>query len=239
MIVLNNVGMSYESGNTEIPVLRNINLVLPQGRRIAVLGGAGSGKSTLIRLLAGIDDPTQGTIERYASVSFPVGYPGGMKRNLTLRQNLLFACRIYGADPEEVIEFVRGAIGFGEYFDEPMRDLPAPLRPLFAVVRSYAIPFDTYLIDGLLAAGTPENRQKCLAMFEARARERGIIMTVRDVRIARRYCDMGAVIHNQQITLYDHMDDAIYAYETLGVQPSASENVEEVANISTGLEEEE
>ena len=58
-IVFENVGFSYEEGK---PVLKNINLTVPQGSTLGIIGGTGSGKSTLTYLLDGLYSPDEGEI---------------------------------------------------------------------------------------------------------------------------------------------------------------------------------
>ena len=52
----------YRQGNLEVPVLDEINLQVHKGEQLAVVGSSGTGKSTLLHLLAGLDDPTGGAV---------------------------------------------------------------------------------------------------------------------------------------------------------------------------------
>src|SRR5262245_12011559 len=54
---------SYGLGETEVPVLRGLDLDVPPGEMCAVMGPSGAGKSTLLNLIAGLDEPNAGTIE--------------------------------------------------------------------------------------------------------------------------------------------------------------------------------
>lgn len=62
VVIVDSVFKSYYRDSLEIPVLRNINLSLPEGEFIALMGPSGSGKTTLLNLLAGIDRVSQGRI---------------------------------------------------------------------------------------------------------------------------------------------------------------------------------
>ena len=62
MIVAQGLGKTYQSGGRPLPVLRDVDLVIPAEAFVAVLGPSGSGKTTLLGLLAGLDEPTTGRV---------------------------------------------------------------------------------------------------------------------------------------------------------------------------------
>jgi putative ABC transport system ATP-binding protein len=62
IIVLDQVEKVYRRDALEIPVLKGINLKVPQGEYLALMGPSGSGKTTLLNLIAGIDQPTSGRV---------------------------------------------------------------------------------------------------------------------------------------------------------------------------------
>lgn len=63
VIRCNTVSRSYRQGNSEIEVIRRLDLALEKGRRYAVVGASGSGKSTLLSILGGLDQPSSGFVE--------------------------------------------------------------------------------------------------------------------------------------------------------------------------------
>lgn len=73
MIELNNIRKSFQQGQNEIQVLRDVNLKVEAGETIAILGPSGSGKSTLLNLVSGIDIPSEGEIlfagEKFSSLN--------------------------------------------------------------------------------------------------------------------------------------------------------------------------
>src|SRR3954468_16502350 len=57
------IGKTVKSGDSDLVILRDIDLEITRGEAVAVVGASGSGKSTLLALLAGLDSPTSGTVE--------------------------------------------------------------------------------------------------------------------------------------------------------------------------------
>ncbi|MBV8114658.1 MAG: ABC transporter ATP-binding protein, partial [Silvibacterium sp.] len=62
MIEVRNLKKSIRNGNRTVDILRGIDLLIPQGQFVAIMGASGSGKSTLLGLLAGLDSPSEGEV---------------------------------------------------------------------------------------------------------------------------------------------------------------------------------
>lgn len=62
MIILKNVSKTYGKGEEKVEALKNVNLVIEDGKFTAIIGKSGSGKTTLMNLIGGLDNPTQGQI---------------------------------------------------------------------------------------------------------------------------------------------------------------------------------
>ena len=229
MIRLN--GVSYVAKNGSV-ILDNVSLDMPSNRRVAILGGKGSGKSVLIQSLCGVIKPTHGYVERFARLSFPGGYLRGFRPAHTGRHNVAFAAKIYNADPEEVFEFVRHVSGIGDKIDQHMRLMTPQDRARLSYVLTYALPFDTYLFDNSIGAIDPEFRARCEAMFEARTRTAGAIVATNQVRIARQHCDCAYVIRNQGLAFYENVPDAIAVFEADQAAAASVANEEEAAFLA-------
>jgi len=120
MIDFINVTKTFRLRNGEVKhVLRNANVSLPQGEVVGLLGRNGAGKSTTLRIIAGTQDQSDGQIIRKGSISWPIGFAGSFHPELTGAQNTRFIARVYGADTDDLLEFVRDFAEIGKYFDMP------------------------------------------------------------------------------------------------------------------------
>ncbi len=213
MISLRSVTRTFQVGAESTPVFDEVTVDLPTDRHCAILGAEQTGKSVLVRILSGVEEASRGEIVRYANLSFPVGFVRAFRAQLTARQNLEHAARLYGADPYEVAGFVEGVTGFGPLMNEPIRRLQLRDRVTLAYAMSYAIPFDCYLIDENIALGGPDFREVCHAMFAHRAKQAGFLLATRHVRKALDYCDTAAVILDGKIVLFEDMMEAVEVYQ--------------------------
>src|SRR5438552_5605 len=63
VLVARGIGKTVKSGDSDLVILRDIELEITPGEAVAIVGASGSGKSTLLAILAGLDTPTKGTVE--------------------------------------------------------------------------------------------------------------------------------------------------------------------------------
>ena len=117
MIRLENVRKSYRTNSGYNHVLANVTAHFPRGRKVGILGVNGSGKSTLLRMIGGSEHVDGGRITRNGTVSWPIGFGGGMNPNLTGRENARFVARIHDFPASEVESFVHDYSELDEYFE--------------------------------------------------------------------------------------------------------------------------
>ena len=206
MITIEELSFGYEKDG-DTPVFDGLTCTLPTNRRFAIVGAPESGKSSLIRLLAGLLSPDTGTITRGARLSYPIGFGGGFRPTLTVRQNIRFICDLYEADVGEVTDFIARVGDIEHCLDEPFVGLTSRERIHLSFALSYAIPFDTYLVDGIIGAGDNAFRERCSAMLDGRAEQGGIILATRHIRTAERHANCGCLLVEGQLEFFDDMGD--------------------------------
>lgn len=211
MIVLDRVSYVANVAGAKRTVLAPVSLGIPSDRRIALLGFQETDKRIVINLLAGVVQPTTGRILRKARVSFPTGHTGAFSAAFSVRSNVEYVARLYGANVGEVVGFVERAMSLGAAFDEPYARLPNPVKKIFAYVVACSIPFDVYLLNALAGGGAGELKRVADALFEERLRTSGIIVATRDAEVASRYCEMALVVHGDRIALFDDVPRALSA----------------------------
>jgi capsular polysaccharide transport system ATP-binding protein len=220
MIALDSVSKAYRTGDgTRRVVLDAVSAAFADGHNFGVLGANGTGKSTLIRLLAGSEMPDRGRVRRDCRVSFPLGYGGTFHGALSGRENVAFIARIYGADINETIAYVADFAELGGYFDMPINTYSAGMRARLAFGACLAIDFDTYLIDEVTEVGDERFQRKCTFAFRERMRRSDIIIVTHNSRTIRQYCDRGAILAGGELRLYDDIADALDAYRRSNAVP--------------------
>lgn len=215
MITLKNVSKSYPLKNNQVRVImRDVSLDLPP-TNLAILGQNGMGKSTLLRMISGIEDPDSGRIHRHRSVSWPIGFRGSFHRELSGLENVRFVARIYGQNTEYVIEYVREFAEIGPFFYEPVKTYSSGMGARLAFGLSMAVNFQVYLIDELMAVGDARFQKKCRESFHSKLSDSKIIMVSHSMPLLQEYCDSAVVLEDGKVTYCEDLDIAIEMYQEL------------------------
>lgn len=214
MIEFRNVVKYYPTrGGGRKVLLDGLNLTLPAGAKVALLGRNGAGKSSLIGMIAGSVKLNGGEIRRVGTVSWPLGFAGSFAVDLTGAQNASFVARIYGVETDALVEYVADFAELGEFMRMPVRSYSAGMRARLAFGLSMGLSFDWYLVDEITAVGDASFRKKSLAVFGDRLRNSGLIMVSHAYVTLREYCTSGLVIENGQARYFENLDEAISVHE--------------------------
>jgi capsular polysaccharide transport system ATP-binding protein len=204
-----------ETGGGWRRVLNDVSLTVMPGEKVALLGRNGAGKSTLIRLLGGVELPSAGTIERTMTVSWPVGLEGGVGGTMTGNDNIRFMARIYNKKFEDIRDYVDDFAQLGKFLSEPVRTYSTGMRARLNFALSFAIDFDCYLIDEIIAAGDQRfQRRSQEEVFEKRA-DRSLILASHIPEIVKQYCSRALIIHHGRAKMFDDLDLAAEIYNDL------------------------
>lgn len=213
MIEFREVSKWYPNRGGRKTVLKKINANFPRGKNIAIMGKNGAGKSTMLRLFSGAELPDRGEVIRNATVSWPLGFSGGLHGSLSGRENVAFIARVYGREFGEVLEYVQDFASLGKAINQPVKTYSSGMRARLAFGMSMAIRFDYYLIDEVIAVGDPAFREKSRQTLLERLGDATVIMVSHSVGIMREFCDHGAVISNGGYIEFADIGDAISEYQ--------------------------
>lgn len=216
MIEVCDVHKRYQTDHGSGPwVLRGINLQIPPRTSVGLIGRNGAGKSTLLRLIGGVDQPTRGVVRRHSRVSWPMGFGGGLQGTLTGRQNAKFICRIYGqeADMAERLQRIQAFAEIGAYFEEPVKTYSSGMKSRLQFALSLAFNFDVYISDEVTSTGDSAFQAKAAQAFKDLVGRSSLIMTSHSASTLKKFCTAGIWLHEGQAHWYDHIDEAVKAYE--------------------------
>jgi len=218
VIRFENLSKSFRMGDRRKVIVDHLNLTLPTGKALALMGRNGAGKTTLLQMVAGTIRPDSGRIVSDGTISWPVGLGSSLHRDLTGAQNIRFIARVYGVDTESLVEFVEDFAELGQHFHMPVRSYSSGMRSRLAFGASMGIRFDTYLVDEVTAVGDASFRVKSRAVFRERMKQSGAIFVSHDLGQLREYCDAGLVLERGRLQYFDDLDEALEVHKALMAQ---------------------
>lgn len=219
MVRFENLSKSFWIKGRQKVVIDGLNLTLPTGRSLGLLGRNGAGKSTLLDIIAGVQAADRGRVVTDGTMSWPVGFGGSFHLQMTGRQNVRFVARIYGVDTEGLLDFVLDFSELGRMIDSPVKTYSQGMRARLGFGLSMGIQFDTYLVDEVTAVGDASFNAKSQAVFLDRVRGASAIMVSHQMGKLRNFCDAGLVLNNGKLEYFDDLDDAIKRHEDLMKRP--------------------
>lgn len=216
MIEIQHLTKSYRIKTGRHFVFKDVSVTFPERRNIGILGPNGSGKSTFLRILGGIDYPDSGQVRTLKSISWPLGIQGGFVGHLSGRDNCKFVCTIYGVSSllmREKLAFIHNLSGIGDYFFEQVRTYSSGMRARLGFALSMAFDFEYFLIDEVTAVGDRIFRKITSKALAEKREKSNIIMVSHQMKTLKEFCDVGVLIRNGEIKIFETMDEAIKTYE--------------------------
>jgi lipopolysaccharide transport system ATP-binding protein len=141
---------------TVVQALRNISLEVNAGDRIGLIGHNGAGKTSLLRMMAGIYEPTSGRVKVDGRVSSFINLGLGMDMEATGAENILLCGLMFGVEFDEIRRLtpsIGDFSGLGDFLDMPVRTYSSGMlmRLIFSIVTS--VPAEVLLMDEWLSVG--------------------------------------------------------------------------------------
>ncbi len=215
MIRFENLTKSFWVNGKRKIVINNLNLTLPTGRSLALLGRNGAGKSTLLEIIAGIQRPDHGRVVTDGSLSWPVGLGSSFHKDLSGVENVRFIARVYGVDTDDLVAFVQEFAELGPAFYMPMRTYSSGMKSRLTFGASMGIKFDTYLVDEVTAVGDRSFKSKSREVFADRMKTSSAIMVSHSMTQVRAFCDAGVVLEKGRATYFDDLEEAISLHQAM------------------------
>ena len=217
MIEFVNVSKSFWTGKQRKVILDRASFKVELGNSLGILARNGSGKTTIINMMAGLEKPDEGKILRTSRISFPLGFMGGVIAKHSATENSRYIARLYGLDPDYVESFCRWLCGIEEYFDRPVGIYSSGMRSRFNFALMLALEFDIYLIDeGMPSTTDVEFNRKAGMILRERLSNSTVIVVSHQVKTLERFCRSAAVLRNGQLYMFETLEEAkrLYDYET-------------------------
>jgi ABC-type polysaccharide/polyol phosphate transport system ATPase subunit len=197
--------------------LQNVSFQLNSGESIAVLGANGAGKSTLLSLLAGIIQPSAGSIKTDGKIGLMLELGSGFCHDLSGRENIYLNGLLLGAKKSYLDQEIDSIIDFSgvrDFIDEPLRNYSTGMQSRLGFAIAVHIKPDILLIDEVLAVGDSEFRRKCYDRLQGlKKTDVGIILVTHSLYDALQFCDKAIYLDKGTIRFQGKCSEVIDAIQ--------------------------
>ena len=214
MLEFSNVSKSFWTGKQRKVILDQVSFRVELGNSLGILAPNGTGKTTLINMMAGLEKPDEGEIRRGCRISFPLGFMGGVVNRHTGTENARYIARLYVLDPDYVEAFCRWLCGIEEYFDMPVGTYSQGMRSRFCFSLMLALDFDIYLIDeGMPSTTDVEFNRRAGSILRERLKDTTVVIVSHQAATLEKFCRSAAVLRDGQFHIFETLEEAKRLYD--------------------------
>jgi ABC-type polysaccharide/polyol phosphate transport system ATPase subunit len=175
------------------PALNDVSFSVPKGATYGVMGRNGSGKSTALKLVAGITKPTSGTVRVEGRISALIELGAGFHPEISGRENVFINGIMLGLTKREIQERFDEIVDFAElseFIDAPVKTYSSGMYMRLGFAVAINVNPDVLLVDEVLAVGDEGFTHKCLDKFaEFKRSNRTILLVTHSLNLIERFCD--------------------------------------------------
>jgi len=200
-------------------VVRDVDLEIAPGESVGIVGENGSGKSTVLKLLAGILPPHEGVVELGGSVASMLELGAGFHPDFTGRENVYMNGSIHGLSERDIDRRLEAIVTFAElqdFIDMPVRTYSSGMQMRLAFAIAAHVDPDILLLDEVLAVGDESFQRKCFGRIAEFRRGGGTLVFVsHDAAAVERVCDRAVLLADGRIAADGPPAQVLAAYHRL------------------------
>ncbi|GAB2492663.1 ABC transporter ATP-binding protein [Nocardiopsis aegyptia] len=198
--------------------LRDVSFEVGRGDCVGIVGKNGTGKSTLLKLIAGVLMPDEGDVQVRGKVAPLLELRAGFNDNLTGRENVYLVGSLHGMSEELIDERFEDIIDFAEikpkFVDTPVRHYSSGMKVRLGFALISQLEHPIMLVDEVLAVGDKAFKRKCYeAIDRMLANHRTMVLVSHSEKDLRRFCNRGLYIKGGGLALDTDIESALAAYD--------------------------
>lgn len=198
--------------------LRGVSFQVPKGEILGMVGKNGSGKSTMLRAIAGIFSPDSGKIDLHGNTVSLLSIGVGFQKGLTGRENILLSGMLLGFSQEQVREKMDEIIAFaglGRFIDMPVKTYSSGMHSKLAFSITAVLESDIMLIDEVLSVGDVRFKRKSSRKMRQLIsdKERTVMIVSHNSETLRKLCTSLMWLHDGEIRMIGKPEEVLEAYD--------------------------
>src|SRR3954464_8905213 len=204
--------------NETFPALEDVSVTVPKGSTYGVIGRNGSGKSTALKLVAGITKPTSGRVTVAGRISALIELGAGFHPEISGRENVFINGIMLGLTRREIQDRFDEIVEFAElenFINAPVKTYSSGMYMRLGFAVAIHVDPDVLLVDEVLAVGDEGFTHKCLDKFaDFRRRGKTILLVTHSLGLVERFCDEAVWIDSGRVSGHGDPRRVVDAYLT-------------------------
>ena len=211
--------MQFKKSKVQVyEAVRGVTFQVPRGEILGVVGKNGSGKSTMLRAIAGIFSPDSGQIDLHGNSVSLLSIGVGFQRKLSGRENILLSGMLLGFSEEQVREKMDEIIefaGLGKFIDMPVKTYSSGMHSKLAFSITAVLESDIMLIDEVLSVGDARFKRKSYRKMKQLIsnEERTVVIVSHSLETLRKLCTSMLWLHTGKVKMIGEPGKVLDAYE--------------------------
>lgn len=203
-------------------VLKNISFEIKKGEFFGIVGKNGGGKSTMLKILAGIYSPNSGAVIVNGKLTAFIELGVGFNPNLTGRENVYLSGALLGFSEKEVATMYDDIVSFAElerFMDQKLKNYSSGMQVRLAFSIAIQAKSDVLILDEVLAVGDEAFQRKCLDVFERyKAEKQTVILVTHDMETVRKFCSRALILDQGKILQIGEPSKVASTYSKLNLE---------------------
>lgn len=205
------------------PAVKQVSFSLEKGMIMGIVGKNGSGKSTMLKTIAGIFSPDEGSVDLHGNTVSLLSIGVGFQVNLSGRDNIILSGMMLGFSKKEVLDKMDEIIAFSEledFIDAPVRTYSSGMYSKLAFSITAILKTDIMLIDEVLSVGDARFKKKSYAKMKELISDanRTVLIVSHSNETLRELCDCLMWMNEGEIKMFGDTTEVLDAYNEYSLQ---------------------
>ncbi|MCU6791776.1 ABC transporter ATP-binding protein [Paenibacillus sp. WQ 127069] len=200
----------------EFYALKNVSFQVKKGDSFAIIGGNGSGKSTMLKIISGIFRPTTGNVMVNGSIAPLIELGTGFDVELTAKENIFLNGAVLGYSKKFMLERYDEIIDFSELYefvDVPLKNFSSGMVARLGFSIATLVKPDLLIVDEILSVGDQAFQEKCeQRMDDLTSSGTTLILVSHSIDQVRKVCNNAIWLRKGEVIALGQVEDVCNAY---------------------------
>ncbi|MCI5822256.1 MAG: ABC transporter ATP-binding protein [Lachnospiraceae bacterium] len=207
-----------QNKNNYFEAVRGVSFKVEKGKILGIIGKNGSGKSTMLRAIAGVFNADEGTIDLHGNSVSLMAIGVGFQKELTGRENIMLSGMVLGFDEKtiqekssEIIEFAE----LGDFIDMPVSTYSSGMHSKLAFAITAILETDIMLVDEVLSVGDQKFKKKSYKKMKELIQDenRTVVIVSHNISTLKELCNQVMWMHDGKIKMLGDTEEVLTKYE--------------------------